>query len=172
MYPKSREGRKLFFFPLTTERWLLIYLGTLVTRNTIQALGIMAGIWEFSCHKNTCECSTEDGILCRGDSQWLWEAALYFHLNGRWWHTLREPVGKQLLPQTVTIGILGKSCFCFHMWHWASPLPCLTWIGVQVIPDSTFRESVKRNILDYTHSAATQQGLVQLPSKCTEAMQE
>lgn len=43
---------------------------------------------------------------------------------------------------------------------------------VKVIPDSTFRESSKINILDYMHSAATQQGLVKLPCKFTEGRQE
>lgn len=118
-----------------------------------------------------CECSTDDGVLCRGDIQCLWEAALFFYLNGWWWWcTLQELVGKQLLPQTVTISILGKSISVCNTG--ASPLPCLTWMRAKVIPDSTFRESVKRNILNYTHWAATQQGSLQLPSKFTEGMQE
>lgn len=84
-----------------------------------------------------CECTTDDGILCRCDTQCLWEAALCFHLGGWWWHTLQELVGK--LSLTVTSSILGKSASVSRCDTGQVPY-CFTWM----------RESVKRNITDYT----------------------
>lgn len=88
-----------------------------------------------------------DDALCKN----LWESNCYLRLlqSASWGNLLQFPY--------VT---LGKSLTLSHLNEGKSNTRLY------------LHESVKINILDYTHSAATQQGSVQLPSKFTEGMQE